>query len=106
MIPKLWEQAGKTIEAMAGNQTTVLGNDCIQVMGTEGILMPNGLYQRYPNLNKTIDEAGKNQYVYNAKRGINKIYGGKLVENICQGLARSIIGEQMVRIASKYRVVW
>jgi DNA polymerase len=75
MIPKLWEQAGKTIEAMAGNQTTVLGNGCIQVMGTEGILMPNGLYQRYPNLNKTIDEAGKNQYVYNAKRGINKIYG-------------------------------
>jgi DNA polymerase len=48
---------------------------------------------------------GKFQYVYDARRGMNKIYGGKLVENICQGLARTIIGEQMIRIAKRYKVV-
>ena len=48
---------------------------------------------------------GKYQYVYDAKRGMNKIYGGKLVENICQGLARCIIGEQMILISQRYRPV-
>jgi DNA polymerase len=35
----------------------------------------------------------------------NRIYGGKVVENICQALARIVIGEQMLMIAKKYRVV-
>ena len=51
------------------------------------------------------DDNGRNQYVYSAKRGTNKIYGGKLVENVCQGLARCVIGEQMIRIAKRYKVV-
>jgi DNA polymerase len=105
MIPDLWKQAQKAIEAMASNQTVALGNGCVAVSGTDGILMPNGLYQRYPNLRKIVDEEGKEQFVYDARRGVNKLYGGKLVENICQGLARCIIGEQMVRIAKRYKVV-
>jgi DNA polymerase I-like protein with 3'-5' exonuclease and polymerase domains len=47
--------------------------------------------------------------VYDTKRGRavipNRIYGGKVIENLCQGLARTIIGEQMLMIAKKYRVV-
>ena len=35
----------------------------------------------------------------------NRIYGGKVVENVCQALARIIIGEQMLKIAKKYQVV-
>ena len=104
MIPKLWGQGNSAIEAMAGNQTIELGNGSVIVSGNKGILMPNGLYQRYPNL-RQVDMDGKYQYVYDAKRGMNKIYGGKLVENICQGLARCIIGEQMLKISNKYRVV-
>ena len=33
-----------------------------------------------------------------------KIYGGKVVENLCQALARCVIGEQMLRIAKRYKV--
>ena len=33
------------------------------------------------------------------------IYGGKVVENVCQAIARCIIGEQMLRIAKKHKVV-
>jgi DNA polymerase I-like protein with 3'-5' exonuclease and polymerase domains len=47
--------------------------------------------------------------VYDTKRGkavlLTRIYGGKAVENICQALARIIIGEQMLMVARKYRVV-
>jgi DNA polymerase len=104
MIPKLWNQGNNAIEAMANNQSIEFGNGAVVVSGNQGILMPNGLYQRYPNL-RQVDMDGKYQYAYDARRGINKIYGGKLVENICQGLARCIIGEQMVKIAKKYKVV-
>jgi DNA polymerase len=104
LIPKLWEQGNAAIEAMANNQSVTFGNGCVTVAGNRGVLLPNGMYQRYPSL-RQVDMDGKYQYVYDAKRGINKIYGGKLVENICQGLARCIIGEQMIKISQKYKVV-
>ena len=79
------------------------------VDGKKGIRMPNGLYIKYPNLRKRTNDDSKDEYVYDTKRGKavipNKIYGGKVVENVCQGLARTIIGEQMLMIAKKYRVV-
>jgi DNA polymerase len=103
-IPELWEQGNRVIEAITSNQSAEFGNGCVQIVGNKGILMPNGMYQRYPEL-KLVEIDGKTQYAYNAKRGLKKIYGGKLVENICQGLARCIIGEQMLKIGKKYRVV-
>ena len=65
---------------------------------------------KYPNLRKRQDpDSGKYEYVYDTKKGKttvpNRIYGGKVVENVCQALARIIIGEQMLMIAKKYRVV-
>ena len=48
-------------------------------------------------------------FVYDIKKGRalipNRIYGGKLIENVCQALARIIIGEQMLMVAKKYKVV-
>jgi DNA polymerase len=52
-----------------------------------------------------VDPQGKVQYVYDSRKGAVKLYGGKLTENVCQGLARCIIGEQMLKIAKRYRVV-
>ena len=104
-IPKLWEQGGSAIEAMINNQSVTFGTGAVVVSGSKGILMPNGLYQRYPHLRQIQDSDGRYQYVYDARRGVNKIYGGKLVENICQGIARCIIGEQMIKIAKRYKVV-
>jgi len=50
----------------------------------------------------------KLQYFYDVKKGKslvkNKIYGGKLVENVCQALARIMVGEQMLLISKKYKV--
>jgi DNA polymerase len=103
-IPALWQAGSKAITALSAGQTARWGNGCIEIH-KQGILMPNGLYQRYPNLRKMVDPQGKIQYIYDSRKGPVKLYGGKLTENICQGLARIIIGEQMVLIAKKYRVV-
>jgi DNA polymerase len=109
-ITKLWRQAGRALDAIAEDKTCDLGREGVVVVdGKKGIRMPNGLHIKYPNLRKQTKEDGKDEYVYDTKRGKavipNKIYGGKVVENLCQGLARTIIGEQMLRIAKKYRVV-
>ena len=110
-IPALWRQAQEAIIAMVNDETAPLGRDgVLQVMGRDGILLPNGLSLKYPNLRRwTNEETGKVEYVYDVRRGKvtlpNRIYGGKLVENICQALARIVIGEQMLFAAKKYRVV-
>jgi len=103
-IPTLWKSGSTAIDAMSKGRTATWGNGCISI-GAEGILMPNGLYQRYPNLRKVRDKDGKDQYIYDSRKGPVKLYGGKLTENICQGLARCIIGEQLIKISNKYRVV-
>ena len=109
-ITKLWRQAGRALDAIAEDKTCDLGREGVVVVdGKKGIRMPNGLHIKYPNLRKQTKEDGKDEYVYDTKKGKavipNKIYGGKVVENLCQGLARTIIGEQMLRIAKKYKVV-
>jgi len=38
------------------------------------------------------------------RMGPNKLYGGKIAENLCQAVARCIIGEQMIQIEKRYRV--
>jgi DNA polymerase len=54
-------------------------------------------------------DKGKPEFVYDQKRGRaiipNRLYGGKLIENVCQALARIIIGEQMLMVARHLRVV-
>ena len=103
-IPALWKSGSTAVDAMSKGRTATWGNGCISI-GAEGVLMPNGLYQRYPNLRKVRDKDGKDQYVYDSRKGAVKLYGGKLTENICQGLARCIIGEQLIKISKRYRVV-
>lgn len=109
-IPQLWRKAGLALDAIINNQTMSLGRvGVLTVEGTKGIRLPNGLYMKYPNLRKIRNEQGKDEYVYDTKKGKavipNRIYGGKVIENVCQALARIIIGEQMLQVAKKYKVV-
>ena len=69
----------------------------------EGIILPNGLRIRYPNLRKE-DKDGKSQIIYDSRKGPVSIWGGAVVENVVQALARIIVGTQMVEINEKRRV--
>jgi DNA polymerase len=109
-IVELWKDAGTALKAILQKQQTSLGRGgLLSVQGADGIILPNGLRLKYPNLRLYENEEGKAEIVYDTKKGkatiANRIYGGKVIENVCQALARIIIGEQMLMIAKKYRVV-
>jgi DNA polymerase len=109
-ITELWKSAASALKAILQKQQTTLGRDGIlKIEGSSGILLPNTLYLRYPNLRLFENEEGKTELVYDTKRGKalipTRIYGGKVIENVCQALARIVIGEQMLLVAKKYRVV-
>lgn len=105
-IVQLWRQAQLALEALTKDSTTSLGRDGVLelVPAERAIRMPSGLLLRYDGLLPTKDEKGI-QYQYKTRYGWNKIYGGKVIENVCQGIARCIIGEQMIKVSKKYPVV-
>jgi DNA polymerase len=109
-IPELWKQAQSALYAMLEDKSAPLGKEgVVFVEGKRGIRLPNGLYIKYPNLRLVKNEEGRSEFVYDTKRGRavipNRIYGGKVVENVVQALARIAVGEQLLRIAKKYKVV-
>lgn len=99
-IPKLWKEANSALDALRQKKVTAVGHQPQALSVTKnGFLLPNGLYLNYKDLQE--EEDG---YTYASRRGRIKIYGGKVVENICQALARCVIGEQMLRISKRYKV--
>lgn len=112
MIPQLWTTAHAVLGAIIGERETQFGRDNIlKVHGKKGILLPNGLYIKYHNLRMIeheVDGRYKSEFVYDTRKWKatvpNRIYGGKVIENVCQALARIVIGDQMLLVAKKYKV--
>jgi len=106
-IPDLWKDGQRCLEAIITKSAATFGvQDAVVFDATKsGFLLPSGLWQKYDNLTKTFSPDGKPQYHYTTRKGAVKLYGGKVVENICQAVARCVIAEQMLRIAKRYRVV-
>jgi DNA polymerase len=107
-IVSLWNRCNHVIKDLvsggSGQVCSILDYDA------EGIRMPNGLYIRYPALRRGADGY---EYINDARsyknrhmEGTNwtKIYGGKVVENITQAVARIVVAEQMVAIGQRYHV--
>jgi DNA polymerase len=111
-IPELWRTAQAVLGAIIGGQNTEFGRGgVLKVYGKDGILLPNGLSLKYSNLRMVEHEVGgkwKAEFVYDTRKWKatvpNRIYGGKVIENVCQALARIIIGEQMLMIARNQKV--
>lgn len=106
-IPILWKRGGICLEAIMAGVAAPFGAVDVPVFDPtqKGFLLPSGLWQRYEGLRAMPDPEGRVQYEYHTRKGWTKIYGGKVVENICQALARCVIAEQMLKIGKKYRVV-
>jgi DNA polymerase len=106
-IKELWNNCQNMLAYMIRGQALLVGEVPVLKIHpeTNSIRLPSGLFMRYDDLQKDIDEQGKVQYSYYTRRGRKHIYGGKVVENLCQAIARCIIAEQMLKISKKYRVV-
>jgi DNA polymerase len=105
-VVALWRQGQTALTALAQGATTPFGRKgVLELVPSElGIHLPNGLLIHYDGLTAEQGEKGV-QYAYKTRRGMVKIYGGKVVENVVQALARIIVGEQLLLISKRYRVV-
>jgi DNA polymerase I-like protein with 3'-5' exonuclease and polymerase domains len=102
----LWRESDEALRNMSvwkdNMKPYYLGNHEALLVAERGIRLPNGLYIQYPGLTWDTSEA-KSKYIYKSRRGFISIWGGSVVENVVQALARIIVGEQMLKIHEKYR---
>ena len=102
----LWRQAQVMLTKLSQGDAAPLGREgVLEVVPEESaIKLPSGLLMRYDDLRFDQTEKGV-EFHYKTRRGRTRIYGGKVIENVCQAIARCIIAEQMLQIAKKYKVV-
>lgn len=118
-IKRLWDICGRALTSMTTGQNGVIAN--ILPFAPDGIGLPNGMKIRYNLLRATdtgfayiSDARAHRKYVAAKVTGTGKedvpwtnIYGGKMVENIIQALARIVITDQMLATsAAGHRVVF
>lgn len=105
-ITNLWKRAGYMLRALANGEVQEFGRAGVLSVDPDapGVILPSGLTLRYDGLRGNQNADGI-EYTYQTRKGPSRIYGGKVIENVCQAIARCIIGDQMLRIAKKYRAV-
>ncbi len=104
MITDLWRECDGALAHLASWPQSLkpymIGHGGAVQITQLGVRLPNELFIRYPDL-----RLSDNKYIYKSRRGVTSIWGGAMVENIVQALARIIVGEQMLKIRERYRPV-
>jgi DNA polymerase len=103
-IVDLWQKAQNMLVDLVNKDKGRYGTNGIIKYKDNGILLPSGIMMQYEDIKSKQEERGL-QFDYKSRRGRTKIYGGKVIENVCQAFARCIIAEQMLKINKKHRVV-
>ena len=105
-IRQVWRDANNMVKNLVNNRAMAFGKKGVITVDAadQALIVPSGLKIFYPELRGAKSEMGF-EYSYKVRRGRKKLYGGKVIENVCQAIARCIIGEQMLRINKKYKVV-
>ena len=107
-IIDLWAEGDQMLEDIINKnapEPKAFGKHGVVFYDNEGVILPNGLRIRYTNLRREWDkEEEKLNVIYDSRKGVTKIWGGTVVENIIQALARIVVGHQMVKINDTYRV--
>jgi DNA polymerase len=105
-IPDLWNECDGVLADIAswvpGKEPYHIGVPKCVMATPDGIRLPSGFYIRYPELRLDTSE-DKSRMVYKSRKGDINIWGGSVVENIVQGLARCVVAEQMLLIGKRYR---
>lgn len=95
-VVAFWKTGNDIIARMARGETFAWGPATI---GDKRMWLPNGCPLNYQTLEWYHDgETGEKYWRVQTRDGWQKLYGAKLVENLCQGLAWAIVSAAMVRI--------
>lgn len=113
-----WRTAGEMLRAVYERQAFSMGNNNVitahlaadnisPLLGTSGMMKPNGMVLGLPNLRKLTTATGES-WAFDAKVGRAVIpeytHPAKTFQRCIQSLARDIIAEHLVLTASKYKV--
>lgn len=105
-IPELWKRADTALAMLASQMPMpVDAQQLIHVVPGRGLSLPSGLYIQYPDLRQFTDKEGQLRWHYSSRGRTVAVYGGKCVENFTQAVARCVVGEQLLRIAKRYKTV-
>jgi len=101
-IVALWAECDRALNMMARGNPVEIGVGVKLRCADGAIELPNGMRIQYHHLDskKTYTSKVRGKSVVKST-----IYGGRMVENLVQALARIVIGEQWLRIAERYKVV-
>lgn len=89
------------MESLAEGQYVRLDGFSVEIHATRhGIVLPNGMTMHYPGLERRGDQWS----FMGGKSGKEReyTYGGKIIENIVQALARIVVGYQLLAMRTKY----
>ena len=105
-IKHLWRDAQNMLVSLTRGDTHPFGRAGVIGISSlhRALILPSNLLLHYTDLRANPTDKGV-EMDYQTRKGRTRIYGGKVIENVCQAIARCIIGEQMLKIASKYKVV-
>ena len=106
-VVALWRRAEQALEFIAkGIEGKPVDPRGIVVTCKEGLLLPNGMKIRYPDLKKEFNQEKQfEEWTFWNGKSRENIYGGKVVENIIQALARIVVMDQTLEINKLIRVV-
>lgn len=101
-VQNLWTLCNELIEysLIKGKPYT---HKCL-TFDKERIILPNGLALKYPDLRGVVEPPSNRVQFKYGEHG-KRLYGGKLVENIVQAVARCVMTDGMLRIQKRYRCV-
>ena len=106
-VPDFWSRAKEAIPRMRGVTPSPVDPGGLIVTGHQKLIKPSGMPLLYQNLRQQQKEDRSGfEWVYDGfdeetgRPKVRRVYGGKLVENIVQSVARDIVCEQMLVIES------
>ena len=108
MIPQMWKSCQEALGRILLGERAWIGPKQVAKTCREGIILPNGMLIRYTELTEK-REGRRSEYKILKSRRKNewgKVYGGLVLENITQGIARIVLTDAMLKMhAEGMRVV-
>lgn len=109
-VVQLWRDADMVLKRMLNWLSFDWGPmrvQCNVEAGTRRIILPNGIQLNYDTLELYVDsESGDKYFRLKTRKGWEKTYSGKLVENVIQALARVVVSQAMIRLKHRgFRII-